>query len=242
MTFYIVPIIEGQTEVNCIELLLQRIWSELMTFPDRLQVLPSTRGNRDALIDPAKPDLARKVEEAYVKLARQLRADPIGRGLLLLLLDAEEDCPAELAPKLLVAAKKVRSDADISCVFAKRMLENWIVAGASTLAGVNGLPDVLPARDRFEDRSGVAWLEDQLRSRHRARKYKKTADAKKFVRALKLQECRANSPSFDKLCRELETRFPQQARDNSPALTSDSATSLTQPVSPRSDEDTEGEA
>jgi hypothetical protein len=36
------------------------------------------------------------------------------------------------------------------------MLENWIVAGASTLAGVSELPDPLPARDQFEDRSGAA--------------------------------------------------------------------------------------
>jgi hypothetical protein len=88
------------------------------------------------------------------------------------------------------------------------MLENWIVAGASTLAGVNGLPDPLPARDQFEERSGAAWLEAQLRSRNQARKYKKTADADVFVRAMNLQECRGNAPSFDKLCRELEARLP----------------------------------
>jgi hypothetical protein len=64
------------------------------------------------------------------------------------------------------------------------MLENWIVAGAATLAGVNDLPDVLPARDQFEERSGVAWLEHQLRSRHPTRKYKKTVDAAEFVRRM----------------------------------------------------------
>jgi hypothetical protein len=110
---------------------------------------------------------------------------------------------------LLAAATQVRSDAPIACVLAKRMLENWIVAGASTLAGVNGLPAPLPARDQFEDRSGAAWLEAQLRSKNKARKYKKTADAEAFVRAMALQECRDNAPSFDKLCRELAARLPK---------------------------------
>lgn len=211
MTFYVVPIVEGQTEVSCIERLLQRIWMELLTAPVRLQVLPASRGKRDALVNPKHPDFKTKIEEAYAKLARRLRHDSSGRGLLLLLLDAERDCPAELAPRLLEAALRVRSDTPIACVLAKRMLENWIVAGASTLAGVHDLPEPLPARDQFEERSGAAWLEAQLRSRNNTRKYKKTADAEPFVRAMNLQECRANSPSFDKLCRELETRFPQQS-------------------------------
>lgn len=44
--------------------------------------------------------------------------------MLLLLLDAESDCPAELAPRLLTAVRQTRSDADIACVLAKRELEN----------------------------------------------------------------------------------------------------------------------
>src|SRR5205823_13598470 len=102
---------------------------------------------RDALVNPKHPDFTDKIEEAYAKLSRRLRHDSSGQGLLLLLLDAETDCPAELAPRLLEAATRVRPDAPIACVMPKRMLENWIVAGASTLAGVNDLPAPLPARD-----------------------------------------------------------------------------------------------
>jgi len=83
-------------------------------------------------------------------------------GMVLILLDAEKDCSKELGPRLLEAARKARSDTDIACVIAEKMFENWIVAGASTLAGINGLPDPLPPRDQFEERSGVAWLEKQL--------------------------------------------------------------------------------
>jgi hypothetical protein len=96
------------------------------------------------------------------------------------------------------------------------MLENWIVAGASTLAGVNDLPNNLPARDKIEDRSGVVWIETQLRSRDKTRKYRKTVDAEHFIRIMDLQECRTNSPSFDKLCRELEARLPQKPDESEP--------------------------
>jgi hypothetical protein len=219
MTLYVVPIVEGQTEAGCVERLLQRVWAEPLAGPVRLQVLTPSRGKRDALASPAGTDLAGKIKEACLKLSQRLRRDSSGRGLLLLLLDAEGDCPAELAPRLLQAARLARSDTDIACVLAKRMFENWIVAGASTLAGVNGLPDPLRPPDNPEDRSGTAWLDQQLRSQKRTRRYKKTADAAVFVREMSLEQCRARSPSFDKLCRELALRL--QPSETAPATETD---------------------
>ncbi|MBP3957689.1 DUF4276 family protein [Gemmata sp. G18] len=137
-----------------------------------------------------------------------LRRERESKGVVLILLDAETDCPARLAPRLLTAAKALRSDLDITCVFAKQMFENWIVAGASTLAGVNERPDLLPPRPAPEDCNGAGWLDRQLRSKNKTRKYKKTVDADVFVRAMALQECRDSAPSFDKLCRELAARLP----------------------------------
>ena len=220
MTLYIVPIVEGQTEADCVERLLQRVWTELLAGPMRLQVLAPSRGQRDALLSPTGSQFAEKIEEAYAKLSRRLRRDSSGRGLLLLLLDAEGDCPAELGPRLLQTARRARSDANIACVLAKRMFENWIVAGASTLADVNGLPNPLQPPDNPEDRSGAAWLEQQLRSRKSTRRYKKTVDAAAFVRAMNLEQCRARSPSFDKLCRELARTLPQPG-ETAPATETD---------------------
>ncbi|HEY7312456.1 MAG TPA: DUF4276 family protein [Gemmataceae bacterium] len=217
MTLYVVPIVEGHTEAGCVERLLQRIWAELLVSPIRLQVLMPSRGKRDALIDPTKTHLADKIEEAFAKLNQRLRRDPSGRGLLLLLIDAESDCPAKLAPRLFKTARSARSDADIACVLAKRMLENWIVAGASTLAGVNGLAAPLTLPDYPEKCNGAAWLEQQLRNQKQTRRYKKTADAEVFVRGMSLDPCRAHSPSFDKLCRELAQRLPPPETSPDPA-------------------------
>jgi hypothetical protein len=208
MTLYIAPIVEGHTESGCVERLFQRIWTEVLVPTIRLQVLPPSRCQRDALLKPTGTELSTKIEEAHAKLTQRLRRDPEGRGLLLLLLDAERDCPARLGPVLLAAARAVRGDVDVTCVLANAMLENWIVAGASTLAGLNGLPDPLPPNDSPEVGSGATWLEQQLRSKNKSRKYKKTVDAEVFVRAMNLSECRAKAPSFDKLCRELQARLP----------------------------------
>jgi hypothetical protein len=208
MTLYIVPIVEGHTEAGCIERLLQRAWTELLAAPMRLQVLVPSRGKRDALISPTGVHLTDKIEEAYAKLSQHLRRDSSAKGLLLVLIDAEGDCPAELAPRLLRTARLARNDADIACVLAKRMFENWIMAGASTLAGVHGLPDPLQPPDNLEEHHGAGWLEEQLRSQNRTRRYKKTVDAAVFVQKMSLEQCRACSASFDKLCRELTLRLP----------------------------------
>ena len=181
MTLVIAPIVEGHMEQGCIERLLQRIWQELLLSPERLQVTKPIRGNRDSLIHTNGAALTGKVEEAWITIRGATRKDPQAREFLLLLLDAESDCPMELAPRLLETARRARSDADIGCVLAKRMLENWIVAGAATLGGVQNLPAELQPPDNPEDRSGAKWLNDQIRSKNRARKYDKAIDARKFV-------------------------------------------------------------
>lgn len=209
MTLYLVPIVEGQAEQGCVERLLHRVWQGLHFGPERLQVVEPFRGHRDELVHPNGVVLTNMVRKAFVKLKAKAKKDAQAQLLVLILLDAEGDCPATLAPRLLdVARKALPADTPVCCVLAKRMLENWIVAGASTLAGVNGLSDPLPPRDQFEDHSGAAWLEARLRSQNKARKYKKTDDAEMFIRAMALEECRDNAPSFDKLCRELEARLP----------------------------------
>ncbi len=213
MTLYIAPIVEGQTEAGCIERLLQRIWMELLGGPERMQVLPPSRGTRSSLVHPSREDLAEKVEEAHTNLSRRLRHDSSGRGMLLLLLDADEDCPAKLAPRLLERARSARRDADIACVLAKRELENWFKAAAASLAGVSGLPNDLSIPADPEIGSGDAWLTKQMQRQDHRRKYTKPADAVELARRMDLQQCRDHSPSFDKFCRDLEARAPQLRSD-----------------------------
>jgi hypothetical protein len=52
-----------------------------------------------------------------------------------------------------------------------------------------------------------SWVSTRIR---RA-KYSETADQPRLTAVLDLSQCRANSPSFDKLCRELEARLHSPA-------------------------------
>ena len=218
MTLYVAPIVEGQTEQGCVERLLQRIWKELLGGTDRLQVLEPFRDDRSSLVLLDGEALRETVQKTFEKLKSRTRRDPAARSLLLILLDAEDDCPATMAPRLLQKAREsLDPKVGLSCVLATRMLENWIVGGASTLSGTNELPDALPPRDRFEEIHGAKWLDQQLRSRNPRRKYKKTADAEPFVRSMNLEECRTNCPSFDKLCRELERGLSAPPPESAPS-------------------------
>jgi Domain of unknown function (DUF4276) len=198
MPLRIQVIVEGQGDENAISRLLARIWQELGG--DYLEPLRPFRQPQGILRKEA--GLSRAVNAAWLQLG--YRASPETRKVLLLLMDSEGDCPAQLAPKLLGWARKAREDADIICVLAHHMFETWFAACASSLAGHNDLPADLTTPDDPEGHGlGKGWLRKQL-----PRKYQEPTDQPKFVSKMNVALCRANSPSFDKLCRELAQRLP----------------------------------
>jgi hypothetical protein len=213
MTLFVAPIVEGETEERCIKAILSGIWRDLLHATDRepLAVLEPVPAHRSSLVKHNHPELDEMVERAFRVLRSRLRHSAADRGFVLLLIDADEDCPSTLGPQLLARARAVRTDADIACVLAKRELENWFKAAAASLADVCGLPDDLTVPKNPEDGSGDTWLTRQMQRKDRRRKYTKPADAVEMVQRMNLQECRDNAPSFDKLCRELEARMPQPA-------------------------------
>ncbi len=124
--------------------------------------------------------------------------------LVLILIDSEGKCPKKLEPELVAWANEARSDADIACVLPHPMFETWFVAAASSLAGNSGFPADLTVPDDPEgNKLGKGWIKKKL-----SRKYSETADQPRFAAKIDLALCRQNSPSFDKLCRELEKRLP----------------------------------
>ena len=227
MTLFIAPIVEGKTEENCIKILLSRAWRELLAAAERVElcVLEPNPAKRASLAKKDHPELSQKVEQSFRLLRSRIRRPDADQGFILLLLDADEDCPATLAPQLLERARAARRDADVACVLAKRELENWFKAAAASLAGVSGLPNDLSVPANAEEGSGDAWLTKQMQRQNRRRKYAKPADAVEFARCMDLQQCRDNSPSFDKLCKELQKRLPPPPAEATPPSTSEEADS-----------------
>lgn len=190
----VAPIVEGHGEYAAIRLLLQRVWHEIVE-GEHIEVLQPIRRPRSLIVGDER-ELVRAVELAVLNLDRATNADP---GLILILLDADEDAVCVAAPELLKRAGAVRPDRSVRCVLANREYETWFVAAAESLTDYLDRVDE-PPTDPESAGLGKAWVA----SRFRAPKYSPRIDQPRLTAAFDLHLCRRRSPSFDKLCRELE--------------------------------------
>ena len=195
----VVPIVEGHGEVQAIRTLLWRTWTELLG-AEYVEVLQPVRQPRSKLVKES--ELQRAVKLGLLKLGSS--ASTTDRKMVLVLIDADEDGPCVLGPKLLDWARQVHPDADVACVLANVEYETWFVAAAESLRGLLDLPsDERIPEDPEALRLGKAWIE----RRFRGTKYSETVDQPRLTAQMDLSRCRSRSPSFDKLCRELKKRL-----------------------------------
>lgn len=200
----VAPIIEGHGETEAVGILLRRIAAEVLGVT--LDVVKPFRLPRGKLL-PGRPgvrrlnqhELARALDTASISLKY---ATPHARHLALLLCDADEDLPCELAPQLLAVARQVRGDLDLVCVMARREYEAWFIAAAESLTKHLLLRAGDEAAAATPERHGEKWISD----RFRGASYQKTVDQPKLTAAMDLALCQARSPSFAKLIRELRAR------------------------------------
>ena len=140
--------------------------------------------------------LRRNELERYVELA----ARTSGRnGRVLILLDADDDCPRDLAPQILSRARSARGDRLIQVVLAKREYETWFVAAAKSVAGHQGLQSVtVPPADPESLRNAKGWLSARM---PRDRSYSPTRDQSPLTAVFDLEQARRGAPSFNKMWR-----------------------------------------
>lgn len=152
--------------------------------------------------------LARRVDERELGRALDTAGtllkytDSQARRFALLLCDADEDLPCELAPRILAAARQVRADLDLVCVMARREYEAWFIAAADSLSKFLSLQPGDAAASADPENHGEKWVS----TRFRGVSYQKTVDQAKLTAAMDLELCRARSRSFAKLCREIGSR------------------------------------
>ncbi len=193
----VAPIVEGDGEVSSLPILIRRI-GQLYCPDSFFDVLKPIRMPASSLIKADDPCLRRAVGIAEKKLTEC--CDSSVRKFVLILLDAEGGCAATLGPQLKQRASEIASHLRIACVIAVDEYETWFVAAAESLTDYL---DVNPGEVPSEPETRGAkkkWIEDRFRSG----KYKETVDQPKFSAAMDLRLCRSRSPSFDKLCREIE--------------------------------------
>ena len=102
-------IVEGESEVKTVPLLIRRIAANL--YPELpIVVLPPIRRPRNQVVKE------NELERAVEFVARQIG----GQGAIFIIFDSDDDCPAELGPALFHRASQARSDLPIAVVLVKR--------------------------------------------------------------------------------------------------------------------------
>lgn len=185
----LIAIVEGHGDVRAVPVLLRRVLYERLQIYD-IEVDTPIRISKNKLLKQGEL-------ERVVELTARRTSSEDG---IIVLFDADDDCPAQLAPEVAARAKNCRPDRRVSVIIAKSEFESWFVAAAESLAGHRGLPDDLAAPEDAERiRDAKGWL-----SRHKppGLSYRETIDQAAFASQVDLEKAR-RCPSFAKFVREI---------------------------------------
>jgi hypothetical protein len=183
-------IVEGDGEVEAVPILIRRIAARIdpalpVTIPRPIR-LPRTK-----LKNPH--ELTRAITLARLRIT--------DAGGIIVLMDADEECPVELVPELLKTAITAAGPIPLGIVLAKEEYEAWFLASAESIAGKRGLPENLtPPPDPEAIVGAKGWLDRQMPP---TRKYSETLDQPKLTAIFDL-DAALRAPSFDKFYREVE--------------------------------------
>jgi hypothetical protein len=187
---YVACIVEGQGDFKAAPVLLKR----LVKFVNP-QVYADVRPFR---VSRSKLVLRGELERAVELAGGGLRAP----GVVLIIIDSDDDCPKELAPALLARATHSTGDRWlVGVVLAKMEFESWFIAAAESIAGHASLrPGLCAPGDPESIRDAKGWLEKSMPP---GRKYSETVDQPELAAKFDLHAAR-RAPSFDKMYREIE--------------------------------------
>lgn len=116
------PIVEGHGEVPAVPVLLRRLI-------ERGQVYQFT------VASPIRRKRTELVAEASLRKSVELARLTPGCSAILILFDADDDCPSEIAPQLEAWAKDAAGGIPCAIVMANREYEAWFIASIESLRG-----------------------------------------------------------------------------------------------------------
>ena len=178
----IAVIVEGKGEVQAVPVLLRRIVSEVAPIVTAHITRP-IRVHRDSIVQQGEL-------ERYLNIA--VKEGGLDAAILILL-DANGDCPAELGPRLLKRAREARPDKRIQLVLAKCEYEAWFLAAAESV--VAGAPEA-PA-DPEAIRGAKEWI-------RKHQPYRPTVDQAPMTARFDMAQARRTAPSFGKMWRAVQ--------------------------------------
>ncbi|OFZ81997.1 MAG: hypothetical protein A2583_01275 [Bdellovibrionales bacterium RIFOXYD1_FULL_53_11] len=196
MSFKFACIVEGHGEVSALPVLIRRMINERnLSFDFEIPTpfrLPRGRFTK-------KEDFRRAVDFSSRKIA--------GSGAIIVLLDADDDCPVDLKNMLFGFIAEMNKNISVKIIIAKREFETWFVAAARSLAGKRGLSDVLDPPSQSEDiRDAKGWLGRKM---IQGCTYSETVDQPAFAGVFDMAEARRNSKSFNKFFQDICSLLPE---------------------------------
>jgi hypothetical protein len=184
----LVPIVEGQSEVRSIGGLVRRMLEEVGVYD--VQVARPFRVKRNQVVRDGE------LERAVTQAVRSR----VGATGVLVLLDADDDCPAALGPALCKRCEQATS-VPAKVVLAKKETEAWILAGIESVRDHRGIrPDALPPGDPESVQDAKRALSKWMVG---SRGYVATDDQPALLSVLDLATVRRRSSSFAKFYRDI---------------------------------------
>lgn len=188
----IASIVEGHGEVEALPLLLRRIAGQVAAE----RVVNASRPFRVRRQNFLKPD---EIERSVEFVANRSGVD----GRILILLDANSDCPKTLAAEIIERARKARGDRAIQVVLAKVEYEAWFLAAAESLADHRGIkPDVVSPSNPEAVQDAKGWISKWMEP---GRSYSPSTDQPALTAVFDMDVARKRAPSFDKLYRAVKS-------------------------------------
>jgi Domain of unknown function (DUF4276) len=185
----IAPIVEGHGEVGAVPELLRRLASWIAPYK-AIQINPPIRTNKAKFLSD-QIEFFKKIQLAKLKASTD--------GWVLIILDADDDCPVNLCSKISERAKEQFDTKNIAVVIANREFEAWFIASAASLSGVRGFTlntnSVVIDPDAPRDAKG--WLGRQM-----PHSYHEVSDQPAFCARMSLEDAWNASRSFRRLTSE----------------------------------------
>lgn len=186
MSKVLIPIVEGQSEVESAGVLLRRM----------------IQAEGASEIDVARPFRVKRNkvvrEEELENALKQSTRARAGAAAVLVLLDADDDCAAELAPKLEARARHAIA-LPVAVVLAETEFESWLLGAKESLRGVRGIAqDATAPPDPQQIRDAKGRLSANMTGN---RRYIPVDDQPALVAAMDLTSAAQRCSSFAKLTR-----------------------------------------
>lgn len=196
----VASIVEGEGECAALPILLRRLAAEREPSV-AVDALPPIRVRRDRFLNKDE-EFRRQLLLAAAKCEED--------GWILILLDADDDCPRVLAADIVRRAQQVVPHRSLSVVLANREFEAWFIAAGQSLDGVRGFA---MTRDDRVDAEAIRNAKGWVGERMQARTYSEVRDQPALTARIDLQQAHDNSRSFRKLCKEwlAQVAVPRQA-------------------------------